>query len=180
MIRLAVIITDAEAHGHFHEYQGGDYYKSGKCPDQEAEDYPTLGEATRYLATELCVDTFFCRMNPKPLATETALEQQYEDIGGFGVIGLKNGAVSLKDQVVASLGTAIVSSMMKDDVSGLQTIDGVSIGSLQTSLNASIRETLAQYETVDSKVSKGKSFVHQPCKTSFDHRPLHVSREESS
>lgn len=152
MVRLAVIITDAEAHGCS---SIGDHHKSGKCPDQMADDYPTLSEATRYLARNLLVDTFFCRMSTTPLRTESVLEREYEDIGGFGVIGLNRGAVQLKDQVVSSLGLAIISSMTKSNVAGLQTIDGVSIGSLQLSLNASIRETLAKYEDFDSKAEKG-------------------------
>ena len=88
------------------------------------------------------MDTFFCRVG-SPLGTETALGKVYEDIGGYGVIGLKNGANSLKDQVIASLGKAIVTTMTKESVEGLQTMDGISVSSLSVSINASLRETLS-------------------------------------
>jgi len=67
---MAVIITDAEAHGYCSLAERDDF-KSGRCPDQRDADYPSLETASIKLSRDLAVDTFFCRVNSGLLKTES-------------------------------------------------------------------------------------------------------------
>lgn len=156
-IRLQVIITDANAHG-YNSYVEGDYYPSGKCPDQAADaSYPSLPQIMATLAHEKLVDTFFCQLNESTLKTLNVIAEAYTDgRRGFGTLTLDRQASDFKDKIIACVSSALASTIADTQVSGLQTADGVTLSSLMSSLNASLRETLLEMGSSEAEADDVK------------------------
>lgn len=100
------------------------------------------------LADAKKVDTFFCQSNDSTVHTQRALKLSYDTLcggKGFGTISLQTqGVQSFRAQVLANLTQAVAGSLAEKDIAGMQTADGVSVSSLAGSLQASIREGLAE------------------------------------
>jgi hypothetical protein len=95
------------------------------------------------------MDTLFCLLDQhnggaKDLTLE-ALASCYPGQKGFGTLSMARNA-DFAQQLVGCLTHVIVSNITATDVGGLQTADGVTISSLMTSLNASLRQSLAELE----------------------------------
>eukprot|EP01039_Chlorochromonas_danica_P006531 gene6531-7204_t len=144
-IRIQVIITDANAHGH--EPGGGDSHATGRCPDQ-SPPYPSLEEALTALAEPLLVDTLFGKLNTSTEPTQRALYEVYQSVcggQGFGTISMdQSGADSFREKVLAAVSDAILGSLTQKDVAGLQSADGVSVSAVTGSMNAFLRESFSK------------------------------------
>lgn len=141
MIRLMVIIADAPAHGYcLAGPYNHDNYPSGLCPDQTV----AIPEAMHTLAETNRIDTLFCQLTTRTTVTQNVIMNAYAEHGnaGFGTISMLNGgATNFRDKIVSAISQAVLKSLAVEDVKGLQTADGITVSSLQSSLNASIRES---------------------------------------
>jgi hypothetical protein len=146
-VRIAVIITDAEAHG----YAGGqgDYHKSGLCPDQ-LPPHPTLPQALHRLANELNVDTLYCQIGGQATNTQQFCASLYP-VGGFGCIPLQHGATGFYEQILAGVQVAVLDTLTPPNVSGIQSASGVTLSAVVSSLTASVRESTAGLTKPDAE-----------------------------
>jgi hypothetical protein len=142
-IRIAVIITDAEAHGY---YPGGDNHKSGRCPDQVAP-HLDLKESVLHLKHNIGCDILYCKIHDGSKNTMSMIQEQYND-GGFGVISLDEGAHAFADKILSGISTVILKTIAPINVSGLQTADGITISSITSSFATSIRESILQHGSI--------------------------------
>lgn len=138
-VRVAVIVTDANAHGYSEAYEK-DYYPTGRTPDQ-VSPYPSLHDAVTELAEKHKVDTLFCAVNNSTQPTIEAIRSRYS-MGGFGVINMNEGVNAFREQILAGITVAVLGPMASTSIKGLQTADGTNVGSIMTSLKASLRETI--------------------------------------
>lgn len=145
-IRIAVIITDAEAHGYYYDFPGGDNHKSGRCPDQVAP-HLDLKESVLHLKHNIGCDILYCKIHDGSKNTMGMIQEQYND-GGFGVISLDEGAHAFADKILSGISTVILKTIAPINVSGLQTADGITISSITSSFATSIRESILQHGNV--------------------------------
>ncbi len=142
-IRVAVIITDAEAHGYS---SGLDNYKSGRCPDQHAP-HLDLKESILYLKDRIGCDVLFCKLNDGTKNTMGMIQEQYRD-GGYGVISLSEGANAFADNVLGGISTVVLTTIAPIKVSGIQTADGITFTSIASSFATSVRESILQHGSI--------------------------------
>jgi hypothetical protein len=154
-VRLSVVITDAPAHG----YAGagdGDDYPSGRCPDQTEGVYPSFAEAMSNLALTSGVDTLFCKVTASSTNdTIQAIASVYPDNAGFGTMEMTDDEGTFREQLIGSISHAIVSTITEVGISGLQTVDGITLSALMASINSSVRESLAALDLPTTAASTG-------------------------
>lgn len=159
-LRFCVVITDAEAHGYD---IAGDRFKAGRCPDQsEADGYLDLPGTMQVLSKDMMIDTFYCDVGLSK-RTSDMYKGIYDAIGGgFGTCNFQQGAAgSLKETIASGIGFAILSNFGGENQAGLQTFDGVTLSSLSSSLNASLRESLAGMQ-IDDEFAEADAAASSP------------------
>lgn len=139
-LRLMLLVADAPAHGYS---SSGDYYKSGRCPDQEPP-HLDLEETTRALAFESNVDLLFCRLSA---GSTDLMEQMFQNVyissGGFGVLPITSGPEAFRAAILSTISSSILKAIAPDNIGGLQTFSGATASSLFNTVNSSLRESLS-------------------------------------